>query len=72
MTQVIFVTSDLPVPVAPTTAIKGFNGACAILHELNDLIKRNMHGSNDDVEGGVWKLKMLARFVRGYAFPNRH
>lgn len=69
MTQVIFITSDLPVPVAPTTAIKGFNGACAILHELNDLIRRNMHGSNNDAEG---KLKMLARFVRGYAFPIEH
>ena len=33
-------TSDLPVPVAPTMAIKGLSGARAMLFVLRDLIDR--------------------------------
>lgn len=37
-------TSDLPAPVAPTTAIKGRGGACVILESvLNDLMNRRMY-----------------------------
>lgn len=36
-------TSDLPVPVAPTMATKGCVGACAILRVLQNLQSRSMH-----------------------------
>lgn len=43
MTRREFYTSDLPVPVAPTMAIKGCFGACAIFRVLAILPRRSMH-----------------------------
>lgn len=57
------VTSDLPVPVAPTTVTRGLSGAGAMVHEVNARMRRSMQASKKIVDGrgcGV-EPKMLVR-----------